>query len=508
MDAKRRNALTVLALLWSGMTFAAAVVHDPAQVKMSPWLWQKLHNKSSKSESRTDALVYMREEANLNPARDLSTKLAKGRFVHAALVQTAETAQKPLREWLTSHRVAFDPHWVVNMIVVHDATAEQLKEIAVRDDVMRVVGDPAVRQMIPQTTAFSSEKQFAMAANLTRIGADKVWSDLGVNGAGIVIAGQDTGVQWDHPALKPHYRGWSDGKASHDYNWHDSIKRTQGGTSSCGYNNAVPCDDHDHGTHTVGTVVGDDGVGNQIGVAPGAKWMACRNMDAGIGRPSSYIECFEYFVAPWKFSGDNFKDGDPAMAPHVMNNSWGCDGSEGCEGNEFTAVLKAVEAAGIFVVASAGNDGPGCSTIKTGPAFNTENVLSVGAMDHSTNKIASFSSRGPSTFDNKIGPNVAAPGVNIRSSVRGSKYSGFQWSGTSMAGPHVVGVVALMWAANPKLIGRIEETREILKQTAQPTKEPAQTCGGVSGNAIPNNTWGFGIVDALAAVKAGQSISL
>lgn len=507
MDAKRRSALVLSAAIWSGMALSASVAHDPAQVKMSPWLWQQLQSKSTAA--HVDALVYMRDEANLAGARDLQTKVEKGRFVHAALVETAQTTQKSLRAWLKEQKISHDPHWVVNLIVVHNASAEQLKEIAVRDDVMRVVGDPAVKQMLPTTLQYSEEKQFTVGANLSRIGADKVWKDLGVTGAGIVIAGQDTGVQWDHPALKPHYRGWVNGQASHDYNWHDSIHKTQGGASSCGYNNAIPCDDHDHGTHTVGTVVGDDGAGNQIGVAPGAQWMACRNMDAGIGRPSSYIECFEYFIAPWKFGADNFRDGDPTKAPHVMNNSWGCDKGEGCEGNEFTAVLKALEAAGIFVVVSAGNDGPECSTIKTGPAFNTENVLSVGAMNHATNKIASFSSRGPSTFDNMIGPNVTAPGEGIRSSVRGSKYAGgFKWSGTSMAGPHVVGVVALMWSANPRLAGHIEETRKILMQTAQPTKEPSQTCGGVSGNSIPNNTWGFGTVDAVAAVKAAQAANL
>lgn len=508
MDARNKRILLGALSIWiSGIVEASAI--EPAQVKMSQWLWQKIEAQDSSAKQGlatvNDALVYMREEANLSGARDLLSKDEKGRFVYAALVKTAESTQKPLREWLDSKKIAFDAHWVANIIVVHGASAQELKDIAVRSDVLRVVGNPTVKQEMPSATIYSDEKVFAPEGGLVRIGADKVWKDLGITGKGIVIAGQDTGVQWDHPALKNHYRGWKNGQVNHDYNWHDSIKKSQGGDSSCGYNNAVPCDDHDHGSHTVGTIVGDDGAGIQIGVAPGAQWIACRNMDAGLGTPASYLECFEYFLAPWKFGADSFKDGDPTKSPHVMNNSWGCPKDEGCEGTEFAPVLKALEAAGVFVVASAGNDGPMCSTIKAGPAFNTANVFSVGAMDHRTNKIASFSSRGPSTFDNLVGPHVAAPGVSIKSSVRGSKYSSFGFSGTSMAGPHVVGVVALMWSANPKLIGQVALTRELLKKTAQNMKEPGQTCVGVPGTSVPNNTWGYGVVDALLAVKASMA---
>lgn len=502
MDARRKCVSVFVATVFSTWSAAGQAAVDPAQVKMSAWLWQQIEGADKSALKTNDAIVYLKGEANLNGARDLQTKEEKGKFVYNALVKTAETSQKSLRDYLTSKNVAFDPHWIANLIVLHDASAQVLKDIAVRDDVLRVVGNPKVKQEIPSATFYAEEKSFKSETSLSRIGADKVWKDMGVTGVGITIAGQDTGVQWDHPALKEHYRGWKDGQANHDYNWHDSIKKSQGGTSSCGYNNAVPCDDHDHGSHTVGTIVGDDGAGNQIGVAPGAKWMACRNMDAGIGTPASYIECFEYFLAPWKFGANSFKAGDPTKAPHVMNNSWGCPKDEGCEGTEFAPILKALEAAGVFVVASAGNDGPSCSTIKDGPAFNSANAFTVGAMDHRSDKIASFSSRGPSTYDNQLGPNIAAPGVSIRSSVRGSKYASFGFSGTSMAGPHVVGVVALMWSANPKLIGKVALTRELLKKTAQSKTEPGQTCNGVPGTAIPNNTWGYGIVDALSAVKA------
>ena len=127
----------------------------------------------------------------------------------------------------------------------------------------------------------------------------------------------------------------------------------------------APCDDFGHGTHVMGTGVGDDKAGNQIGVAPRAKWIGCRNMEEGVGRPSSYLECFDFFLAPWDSSGGN---PDPARAPHVIGNSWSCPlgappQGEGCVPKSLRRAVNTARAAGIFVVASAGNEGPGCSTI-------------------------------------------------------------------------------------------------------------------------------------------------
>jgi serine protease AprX len=115
--------------------------------------------------------------------------------------------------------------------------------------------------------------------------------------------------------------------------------------------------------------------------------------------------------------------------------------------------------------------------------------------------IASFSSRGPVTVDlsNRLKPNVSAPGVSIRSSTLGGGY-GIK-SGTSMAGPHVTGLVALLLSANPDLIGQVSEIETIIEQTALP-RTTTQTCGNVPGSQIPNNTYGWGRVDAWAAVRS------
>ena len=188
--------------------------------------------------------------------------------------------------------------------------------------------------------------------------APAVWAE-GFTGQNIVVGSADTGVRWTHNALKPHYRGWDGVTADHDFNWHDSI-HTGGGI--CGPNSPVPCDDFFHGSHTTGTAIGADGGANQIGMAPGAKWIACRNMDQGVGTPARYIECMEFFLAPYPVGG-NPGQGDPTQAPDITINSWGCPGSEGCSVNTLQAAVEGQAAAGIMMVVAAGNSGSSCSTL-------------------------------------------------------------------------------------------------------------------------------------------------
>jgi uncharacterized repeat protein (TIGR01451 family) len=248
----------------------------------------------------------------------------------------------------------------------------------------------------------------------------------------------------------------------------------------------------------MGTIVGDDGGSNQIGVAPGARWISCRNMDVGYGTPATYIECFEFFLAPCPVGGDPISDSIPSLAPHVINNSWTCPSSEGCDWDTLQEVVENVRAAGIVVVASAGNGGSACSTVRDPPALY-DAAFSVGATS-SSDSIASFSSRGPVTRDGsgRLKPDVSAPGVSVRSSQRGGGYTSM--NGTSMAGPHVAGVMALLWSAAPSLIGDVDATEQIIAQTARP-RTTTQGCGGDGPDDVPNNVYGWGIVDALAAVE-------
>jgi subtilisin family serine protease len=329
--------------------------------------------------------------------------------------------------------------------------------------------------------------------NVQKIRADSVWA-LGYTGQGVVIGGQDTGYDWDHPALINQYRGWNGSSADHNYNWHDAIHT--GSNTVCPPNSPVPCDDNSHGTHTMGTMVGDDGAGNQIGMAPGARWIGCRNMNQGDGTPATYAECFQWFLAPTDLAGAN---PDPARAPHVVNNSWGCPPSEGCTAPDILrTVVENVRAAGIVVVASAGNSGSTCFTVADPPAIY-DAAFTVGSTT-SSDTASSFSSRGPVTVDGsgRLKPDLAAPGSSIRSSTLGGGYG--LSSGTSMASPHAAGVVALIVAAEPRLAGRVDAIERILRDTAVPLTA-AQDCGAFPGSAVPNAVFGAGRLDALAAVE-------
>lgn len=452
--------------------------------------------------STASVLVTMKSSADLAASKLLATPAERGAFVYRALADHATQAQGSLVGWLDAKGARYRAFHITNAIVVYDVTPEFVREIAARSDVARVTLDKGYKLRLPPSAGAAPEENAidAPGSNIVAAGAVQVWNTFQTRGQGVVVAGQDTGYDWKHPALRTHYRGFRGGHVDHRYNWHDAIHPGSSTGNSCGYDSAEPCDDDSHGTHTMGTMVGDDNKGNQVGMAPGARWIGCRNMDEGVGKPSTYIECFEWLLAPYPPGGNPRTDGDPAMAPDVVNNSWGCPASEGCSGAEFVPVLQALKQAGVIVVVSAGNEGSSCGSINDQPATISGTTLSVGAYDHVSGAIAGFSSRGPSDLDGQPGPDVSAPGVSIRSSVPGGGYSSF-FSGTSMAGPHVVGAVALLLAVDPSLKGDVDAVTNVIRTTATP-KTSTQTCGGVPGSAVPNNTFGHGTVNAFAAASS------
>ena len=459
-------------------------------------LWLLIPRQAVESEF----LIILRDQADLSPAYTLTSKAQRGQFTRDALLNTAELTQRDLTAWLESHNVPHRSFYIVNAIWVK-TQKEIADEIAIRADVLRVEPNPQVRMQLPrlplqalQDLTSVPQLTAGIEPGLNAIHAPEVWA-LGYRGEGITIASADTGVQWDHPALKSKYRGWNGSSANHNFNWHDSI-HTGGGT--CGANSTAPCDPHSHGTHTAGTAVGDDGAGNQIGVAPEAKLIACRNMnEEGAGSPASYIECMEFFLAPYPIGGTRAQ-GDPTRAPDITINSWGCPPTEGCGEGTLKAAVEAQRAAGIMMVVAAGNAGPFCATAGEPPG-HYDASYTVGALDQAGN-IAAFSSRGPSTIDQsgRIKPDISAPGVNVRSSVPGGGYLSFQ--GTSMAAPHVAGAVALLWSARNALRHKIDSTEDILNHSAASVS--ANVC---STNGVPNNAYGWGRLNIKAAVDLALS---
>lgn len=296
-------------------------------------------------------LVFLRESADVSAALSFEGKTERGRFVYRTLVDHAKRTQADLVKLLTSEGATFQRFHLVNAILVERATPALVRQLGKRPEVKRVALDNPMPITLPESSEDDSTR--AAQANISSTNAERVWTELGAMGEGVVVAGQDTGYKWDHAALKRAYRGWDGATADHRYSWHDAIK-SGSGSNPCGFNASAPCDDHGHGTHTMGTIVGDDGDANKIGMAPGARWIGCRNMNAGAGRPSTYLDCLEWFLAPYPQGGDPETEGKPEMAPHVINNSWGCDGSEGCSGTELVQAVENLEAAGILMVVSAG----------------------------------------------------------------------------------------------------------------------------------------------------------
>jgi len=474
------------------MTLAVAMplTAGGPQAEVRPWVLE--HTTPGRT---AEVFVVLREQADLSGASRLVDKRDRGRYVFQQLQSIAERSQAPLRKWLDKHAVSYRPYYIVNAILLR-ADRELVDTLASRPDVLRIEGNPHIRNQMPTPVAGPQGGQpNGVEWGIARTNAPDVWA-MGFTGQGIVVGGQDTGIDWDHPALKGHYRGWDGTNADHDYNWHDAVHDAVG--NSCGNDSPVPCDDYGHGTHTIGTVVGDDGAGNQIGMAPGAKWIGCRNMDNGDGTPARYLECFEFFLAPYPVGGTPAQ-GDPAKAPDVTNNSWGCPPSEGCSWDTLQAAVAAQRAAGIMTVVSAGNSGPGCGTVSDPPALYDDSY-SVGATT-SSDGLASFSSRGPASANqgnpNLLKPDIVAPGVGVRSAVPGGGYQ--SWQGTSMAGPHVAGAVALVWSADATLKNDQTATETLLNASAFRLASVVEGCGGDYVNG-PNNSWGYGLVDVKQAL--------
>jgi len=427
--------------------------------------------------------VILKDQADLSSVRQISDIDERRTAAYQTLVEHANETQANLRNTFDNFSVEYTPYYLVNALEVRGGTLIRLY-LATRPEVERIIPSPRLRPVPSNGAAASSPGESqppptGVQWNVSMIGADRVWEEFGVRGEGIVVGQSDSGADINHPELKPTYRGNTEGD---DYNWFDPWNFRPS-----------PYDDGGHGTHTLGTIVGQNG----IGIAPGATWFACANLNRNLGNPALYLDCMQFMLAPFPQDGDPFVDGDPTRAADVLNNSWGCPEIEGCDPNALLAGANHLRDAGIFVVVSAGNDGPSCSTVDA-PLSLYDSVFSVGAIDQS-GEMAFFSSRGPVTADGsgRIKPDIVAPGVDILSSVPGGNYESNQ--GTSMAGPHVVGAVVLLWSADPSLIGDIDRTEQLLIQAADPYT--GSTDVGCFEGSIPNAAYGYGILDVYEAVK-------
>ncbi|WP_225878302.1 S8 family serine peptidase [Spongiactinospora rosea] len=413
-------------------------------------------------------LVRLGGKADLSAAHRATTKDAKAKAVHGALTAHAGRSQAGLRKLLTERKAEHTPFWIVNAIEV-TADPKLANEIAALPEVAAL--DPVRKDEAQKPRPKPAKAQAKAAAvewNIDRIGAPRVWDELNDRGEDIVVGVLDTGVDIDHPDLAGQYRGnRPDGSVVHDYSWFDPGRTCP---------ESAPCDRTGHGTHVTGIITGQNG----IGVAPGAKWIATAANNSTSGK----ILAGEWMLAPTDLNGQNPR---PELAPDIVNNSWGSEGSD----PYYKDMVNRWVDAGIFPVFANGNTGPECDSASSTAKYASS--YAVGAVDVN-DAIWTDSSRGPGD-NGEVKPDIAAPGVNIRSSLPEGEYG--MLSGTSMATPHVVATVALMWSAAPSLRGDVPATRALLDGTAIDTAD--LTCGGTAGN---NNVYGEGRLDAYAAVQA------
>ncbi len=486
---------------------AAAVTTDPAVL-------------DALARNETPAvIVRFRGNADLSAAAGIADREAQGEYVHARLTGFAERVQGNTLQMLRSSHALNEVNgslrvlWIANAIAIESLTRAMLVELEASLDVERI----QLQEIIPYPKAEPDLSLTpgldAIIGSLTRIKVPDVWA-LGYKGAGTVVANIDTGVLYEHNALIGKYRGTlSPGVYDHVYNWFDPYGHSP-----------APRVTGDHGSHTMGTMVGDDGVAEQIGVAPDAKWVNCIGfgLSGGAASTAGILACGQWMIAPTDPSGA-VATANPAKRPHVVNNSWSACTSR--HEDAYDSMIEAWTAAGIASTFSNGNNSncgydvnPPLGTVGT-PASSGK-ALGIGSTGTTNGAYASHSNKGPSTdlapglphYAETFGyrdlkPNLVAPGVAIRSALASGVSAYGNFTGTSMSAPMVAGVISLMWNAAPCLRGNVARTNTLLMQSATRIARFTGSPSDGPGN-IPNQATGWGEVNALAAVQAAQSYCL
>lgn len=479
----------LLLSIFCGVVSAQSQPDGTWQTKIAPGLFDRVAEQQS-----VDIIILFNQKADLSGAEEMSW-LERGRFVHQRLLETADACQAEVIALLSQSPGAFQAyrrHISLNAVSIEGLSDTGLLEALAQSIQVKQIQPLGEKSLIePMESAPATDDTTGLTWGIKDIRASELW-DQGITGQGIVVGSIDSGVHYTHDTLVNQYRGnIGNGQFNHNYNWWDPRDGTQ-----------APYDTnptHSHGTHTTGTAVGGDGV-HHIGVAPGAKWIACAGCQGGSCSDQDLLTCMDFMLAPWALDGQGPADGNPDQRPHVVSNSWG---GGGCVDIYEAAVLN-WRAAGIFPSFSVGNSGPECESV--GQPGGYESAVSTGAYD-AFGKIAWFSSRGPSCKGTQIKPEVAAPGVTTLSASSANDQAYRYLGGTSMASPHTTGLVALLWSARPGLVGNIDQTVQAIEDGARPVVDVScdQVMSGVGTSGIPNNVYGYGKIDAVAALATTQT---
>lgn len=342
------------------------------------------------------------------------------------------------------------PLWITNSVALN-AYQPEIDRIKMLPNVAEVI--PVVYEKFVDTKikTFAAKDAPKIQWGVERVKAPQTWEELKIDGSGVVVGIVDTGIYAEHAALK--------GKV---LKFKDFTKEAS----------PRPHDGQGHGSHVAGTVAGADGVG----VAPGARFVIAKVFDSNGGTTTdALLNAMQWMIDP---------DDSPATddAPRVINNSWGSSSSTS---TTFWDAVQSWVDVGIVPVFAAGNSGPWG---KVGTPGAYPHSWAVAATTDS-DELAYFSSQGPVMWNDEplTKPDIAAPGSSIISCSHNSDAL-VNKSGTSMAAPHVTGVVALMFQADPTLT--IEQIRLLTEEDAIDL--------GESGK---DNKFGSGLIDAYASVK-------
>ena len=339
--------------------------------------------------------------------------------------------------------------WIINAVSL-SATPHTIAQLSNRADVERVEADPPQHVILDE------------GWGVAKIGADRLWSNSGLTGFGIIVAIIDTGIDVNHHDLKQRI---ADAK-----NFLPSGRSAE--------------DDNGHGTEMAGILAGDGSSGTRTGVAPGVKLMVLKALDSdGNAREGDVWEAIQYAVE---------------NGASIINLSIGWTKAQKPDRKSWRQICDTAAAAGVLLVAAAGNEGTlAAPTIRT-PA-DVPNVIAVGAVDDSDVR-TSISSEGPVDWTQAgfseasvVKPDVAAPGKNIRTTVLDGRppTAYFAFSGTSEAAPHVSGLAAMMMEAASK-------NHKLL--TADKIKACLASTSLHLGVAGKNNDYGSGRIVAPSAV--------
>lgn len=433
----------------------------------------------------------------------LTNRIAKLNSQYAILKDHADVVQADVLSVLKKASEHGERHeiaqlWISSELIVRNVTKEIVEILSEHPDIASLEAEWFIQLDDVMEKLYITPGNNTISSNqwgVDNVGAPEVWHD-GNRGEGACVGVIDTGARATHAALRNSYRGNEPGE-NHNYNWY----------APTGHDPA-PSDNQGHGSHVIGSAAGTEG----IGIAPQSVWIVCRGCVSEGCSDFDLLQCGNWMACPTNTAGTA---PDCSKAPNVVNNSWG----GGSNNPWYDAVMNAWINVDIVPIFSTGNAGFTCQTL-TSPG-DRPLAIGVGAT-LANNQRSGLSSMGP-TVDGRINPFIVAPGNDIYSASHMDDTSFVSLSGTSMAAPHIAGVVALLFSRNPYLT--VAQVRAALRAGAIPHVPVGKIarnyllgknffnslttlyklggdCGGIPDNTFPNNHVGYGRIWAPAAVNS------